>query len=266
MPIQEGGTFSPDNRIVSPGVFTRENDISGIAQGVADIGAVIVAPFPKGPGFSPTLLTNVADLENKFGVADGVYYGPYTAAEYLAERGMVTVCRVGGLTGYKQNYPFIVWGIKGAYNRGVELGAVDATANSIIYPSGSTDASAITNSISAVNISSGSSFTGSITFTSASFNVEFVSTVGNSTSSLWLGTYANFLANSAQWSGSTLYADTIQSLGMVNGPITVNVTGSWGGAGAGTSTSVWNAIKSGSFTGSFNVADLTFANASDRCW
>ena len=53
MPITEGGRFTPNDRIVSPGVFTRENDLSGITQGVADIGAAIVAPFPKGPGFAP---------------------------------------------------------------------------------------------------------------------------------------------------------------------------------------------------------------------
>ena len=76
MPIQEGGRFSPQDTIVSPGVFTRELDLSGITQGVADIGAAIVAPFPKGPGFTPTLVTSVYDLETKFGVADGVYYGP----------------------------------------------------------------------------------------------------------------------------------------------------------------------------------------------
>ena len=51
MPIQEGGTFSPDSRIVSPGVFTRENDQSGVAAGIADIGGVVVAPFAKGPAF-----------------------------------------------------------------------------------------------------------------------------------------------------------------------------------------------------------------------
>ena len=85
MPITEGGKFSPVDRIVSPGVFTRENDLSGVAQGVAEIGAVILAPFPKGPGFAPTLITNTADLEEKFGLADGVYYGPYTAKEYPDE-------------------------------------------------------------------------------------------------------------------------------------------------------------------------------------
>lgn len=122
MPITEGGRFSPVDRIVSPGVFTRENDLSGLAQGVADIGAVIVAPFPKGPGFTPTVIESSADLEERFGVADGVYYGPYTAKEYLLEKGFVTVCRVGALTGYKQKFPFAIYAVKGEWNRGLDAG------------------------------------------------------------------------------------------------------------------------------------------------
>lgn len=129
MPITEGGRFSPNDRIVSPGVFTRENDLAGIAQGVADIGGAIVAPFPKGPAFTPTLVTDVNTLEDKFGVADGVYYGPYTAKEYLIERGVVTICRVGALTGYKQNYPFVLWAIKGNYNRANASGSLIATSS-----------------------------------------------------------------------------------------------------------------------------------------
>lgn len=129
MPITEGGRFSPVDRIVSPGVFTRENDLSGIAQGVSDIGGVIVAPFPKGPAFSPTLVTDVNTLESKFGIADGVYYGPYTAKEYLIEKGLVTICRVGALTGYKQNYPFVLWAIKGSYARADASGSLVTTAS-----------------------------------------------------------------------------------------------------------------------------------------
>src|SRR5208283_6184180 len=112
MPIQEGGTFSP-SPIISPGVFTRENDLSGVAAGVANIGGAIVAPFAQGPAFSPTLLTDVNTLANMFGNPDGIYYGPYTAAQYLQEQGVVTICRVGGLTGYQQNYPFAIWAVKG---------------------------------------------------------------------------------------------------------------------------------------------------------
>jgi hypothetical protein len=134
MPITEGGRFSPVDRIVSPGVFTRENDLSGIAQGVADIGGAILAPFPKGPAFAPTLVRSVNELEEKFGVADGVYYGPYTAKQYLTERGLVTVCRVGALTGYKQNYPFVIWAIKGEYNRNNTAAAL-VSQSSAFYPS-----------------------------------------------------------------------------------------------------------------------------------
>ena len=136
MPIQEGGRFSPVNTIVSPGVFTRENDLSGIVQGVADIGAVVVAPFAKGPGFSPTLVTNTADLEEKFGVADGTYYGPYTAKEYLNEKGFVTVCRVGGLTGYDQRYPIAIYAESGSYTRNTDKASL-VSASSFLIPSGS---------------------------------------------------------------------------------------------------------------------------------
>ena len=126
MPITEGGTFTPHNTIVSPGVFSRENDLSGLAQGVADIGGAIVAPFPKGPGFAPTVVTSVSELEEKFGVADGRLYGPYTAKEYLNEQGLVTICRVGALTGYQQKNPFVIYAIPGTYNRNTESGSFTA--------------------------------------------------------------------------------------------------------------------------------------------
>ena len=166
MPIQEGGTFSPDSRIVSPGVFTRENDQSGVATGVADIGGVVVAPFAQGPAFAPISFVNVNTLQNRFGLPDGVYYGPYTAAEYLTERGLVTVCRVGGLTGYEQNYPFAIWAVKGQYNRAASAGAL-SSGSSYVYFSGSA-ANQFSESISWNNP------TGSImSLTSASFTVTF---------------------------------------------------------------------------------------------
>lgn len=123
MPISEGGTYQPNSRIVSPGVFTKEIDQSGIAQSVADIGAVIVAPFSRGPGFSPTLVRSVNELESKFGTADGTLYGAYTAKNYLQEKGFVTVCRVGALTGYHQKYPWVIWAERGKYVRNGNTGS-----------------------------------------------------------------------------------------------------------------------------------------------
>jgi hypothetical protein len=141
MPIVEGGRFSPENRIVSPGVFTREIDQSGVAQGVAQIGGVIIAPFAKGPGFSPTVCNTVAELQNRFGIPDGTLYGPYTATQYLQEKGFVTVCRVGALTGYHQKYPWFIWAEDGEWTRAIDAGWTDPTASFIsqvgLYFSGS---------------------------------------------------------------------------------------------------------------------------------
>ena len=131
MPIQEGGTFAPTQNIVSPGVFTRENDLSALAQGVANIGGAIVAPFADGPAFFPATISDVSTLESTFGVADGVYYGPYTAKEYLQQQGIVTVVRVGGLTGYWQKNPLIVYAQPGTWNRGADAGAI--TTASFMY-------------------------------------------------------------------------------------------------------------------------------------
>jgi len=131
MPIQEGGTFAPTQNIVSPGVFTRENDLSALAQGVANIGGAIVAPFADGPAFFPATISDVSTLESTFGVADGVYYGPYTAKEYLQQQGIVTVVRVGGLTGYWQKNPLIVYAQPGIWQRAGSAGALQRTKSYI---------------------------------------------------------------------------------------------------------------------------------------
>ena len=43
--------------IVSPGVFTRENDLSFLPQGIGAIGAAVIGPTVKGPAFVPTVNT-----------------------------------------------------------------------------------------------------------------------------------------------------------------------------------------------------------------
>jgi hypothetical protein len=226
MPIQEGGRFTPQDTIVSPGVFTRELDLSGITQGVADIGAAIVAPFPKGPGFAPTLVTNVYDLETKFGVADGVYYGPYTAKEYLNEKGFVTVVRVGALTGYNQDYPLAIYAQKGTWNRNGDIGSL-ASGSSFLTPSGSLvsgSANYLAGVIATGNYTTGSgggvitsaTFTGSIP--TASFVFTFAS---NATSA----TTAAASVNGSN--GSLLYAGQSVTTTETAYATFTNLTGSW---------------------------------------
>jgi hypothetical protein len=230
MPIQEGGRFSPDNRIVSPGVFTREFDVSGVAAGVADIGGAVVAPFSKGPAFSPTLLTDPNVLANVFGVADGTLYGPYTADKYIRERGLVTVCRVGGLTGYKQEFPFVIWATKGEWNRASDAGNL-VSQSSYTYLSGS-----ISNGFSSSVTFSGNDMTA----TSSSITVTFQPLASSD---------VDLSVNST--SGSVLYAGKTLSLGLANFTATTNVT---------SNATLSSSMAAGTFSASFaNPVTLTFA-------
>lgn len=165
MPITEGGRFTPNPRIVSPGVFSRENDVQNVAQGISDIGGVVVAPFAKGAGFSPTLIQSVDDLENQFGVADGTLYGPYTAKQYLQEKGSVTVCRVGALTGYKQKYPWVIWAEKGNWLRNPETMSLNITS-SLVSTTG-----LVFNTVATGSGTSKFTYTGSISFISQSATI-----------------------------------------------------------------------------------------------
>ena len=95
-------------KLVSPGVFTKENDLSFLATGVGQIGAAIVGPFKQGPAFKPTVITSNSELEDVFGKADGTYYTELTAQNYLREAGSVTICRVAGLGGYTEQNPVVL--------------------------------------------------------------------------------------------------------------------------------------------------------------
>ena len=61
-------------RVVSPGVFTRERDQSFLAQGVADIGGAFVGVAQKGPAFVPVIVDGQQEVENRFGIADEYSY------------------------------------------------------------------------------------------------------------------------------------------------------------------------------------------------
>ncbi len=87
-------------QIISPGVFTRENDLSFLPQGVGAIGAAIVGPTVKGPAFVPTVVRSFAEYERRFGPLSEETYVPQTVREYLRNAGSVTVCRVLAGGGY----------------------------------------------------------------------------------------------------------------------------------------------------------------------
>ena len=91
-------------KIVSPGVFTKEIDQSFIPAALGDIGAAIVGPTVKGPVLQPTVVSSYGEYVRTFGelVESGSdnyqYLTSHTAQEYLRQGGPLTVVRVADPT------------------------------------------------------------------------------------------------------------------------------------------------------------------------
>ena len=87
-------------KIVSPGVFTRERDLSFLPAAIGEIGAAIIGPTVKGPAFEPTIIESFKEFEQVFGPKSKETYVPYTVEGYLKSAGRVTIVRILGLSGY----------------------------------------------------------------------------------------------------------------------------------------------------------------------
>ena len=80
-------------KIVSPGVFTKEIDASFLPAAIGDIGAVVVGPTVKGPALVPTVVSSYSEYQAKFGdvFKSGSNYYQYltshTAKNYLNHSG-----------------------------------------------------------------------------------------------------------------------------------------------------------------------------------
>lgn len=95
-------------RIVSPGVFTNEKDLSFLPAGIAAIGAAIIGPTIKGPAFVPTVVNNFNDFIAMFGGLSEETYVPYTVKSYLQSASTVTVVRVLSEGGYNADAIHII--------------------------------------------------------------------------------------------------------------------------------------------------------------
>ena len=125
-------------RIVSPGVFTREKDLSFLPQGIEEIGAALIGPTESGPAFVPTTIRNFGEFETIFGKENQDFYVPFTAKQYLRSAGTVTIVRVLGLGGYANDT--ITLSLSGSYGNKVAAvlkpsrGATDPDATELAGP------------------------------------------------------------------------------------------------------------------------------------
>ena len=87
-------------KIISPGVFTKEIDASFLPAAIGNIGAAVVGPTVKGPALVPTVVSSYAEYQAKFGdtfksgSSTYQYLTSIAAANYLKHSGKLTVVRI----------------------------------------------------------------------------------------------------------------------------------------------------------------------------
>ena len=81
--------------LISPGVFTRENDISFIQPAPVEAGAAIIGPTVKGPVEIPTIVTSYNDYARKFGVT---FESASSVDEYFTSIAVKNYFQQGGNT------------------------------------------------------------------------------------------------------------------------------------------------------------------------
>ena len=160
-------------RIVSPGVFTREKDLSFLPQGIGEIGAALIGSTVKGPAFVPTQVDSFQKFQQVFGGLTEDSYLPYTAQAYLEDAGTATIVRVLGQDGYTLQNPVALTISSSA---GTKVVAVLHPTTGVTSDEDVFKSSSVSDQFSATNVSaslftlglSGSSFT-NVTY-SASLN------------------------------------------------------------------------------------------------
>jgi hypothetical protein len=147
-------------RIVSPGVFTRERDLSFLPQGVAEIGGVLIGQTIKGPAFVPTQVQSFNEFQQKFGGLTEDSYLPYTAQAYLQDAPTATIVRVLGTEGYSFGDPLVLTISSSAGNRvaAVLYPTISGSLSNTSTPSDIFDSSRVTNTNGATGGITASSF------------------------------------------------------------------------------------------------------------
>jgi hypothetical protein len=103
-------------KIVSPGVFTKETDLSFLPQGIAGIGAAFIGPTIKGPAMVPTSVSSFGEFTQKFGSTNPDLYLPYAAKEYLDNNNQLTIVRTLHDDGYFLSNP-VALVVSGSFGR-----------------------------------------------------------------------------------------------------------------------------------------------------
>jgi len=185
-------------RIASPGVFARENDLSQITEGPIEAGAAIIGPAVKGPVEEPTIVTSYSDYKSKFGstfLVDNVshtYFTSIAAYNYFQQGGdtLLVTRVVTGSFASANSTQIPNGGVNGSINTGT-----DALLNSITQqPSASGGSSGVKTDITSSQ--HGNALSASITLTNGAANVSTITITSSSISTFAVGDTLTFQSQS----------------------------------------------------------------------
>ena len=125
---------NPRQTHVSPGIYTKETDLTYAAKslGITTLGAV--GETVKGPAFQPIMVENWRDYERWFGGTNpekfiGSQYPkyelPYIAKSYLKQSNQMQVVRVLGLSGVNAGPAWVITAVKHQTVNGEQIDALD---------------------------------------------------------------------------------------------------------------------------------------------
>jgi hypothetical protein len=204
-------------QILSPGVYSQENDQSFFAQGTSTTGLAVVGPTEKGAAFVPTDVTSYSQFVAKFGSDTATSYTAQTVYNYLQSGTTAKVTRILGNGGYQ-------------YNTSRKLAAITSGSYilSVLYPTqnasatvGLSDTSSLVGTYSSFGANIfGAAGTGTLSASfSASMNpnsTNYISKVlgtdvANQTGSVFpYLLFSNFITGSGALSGSAQISSSIQ--------------------------------------------------------
>ena len=147
--------------IISPGVFTRENDISFIQPAAVEAGAAIIGPAVKGPVEKPTLVTSYNDYVRRFGAT---FESASTSYEFMTSIAVKNYFSQGGnsvLVTRVANGTFDPADSTAMYNK-KETGVLDTVANSLLASIGTNPVNAGAASYTSISTTTSGAGTGAV--------------------------------------------------------------------------------------------------------
>lgn len=158
------------SKLISPGVFTRENDLSFVPAGISEIGATVVGLCQKGPAFVPTIIDSFETFRERFGNLNEQFYTPYAAKSYLANASTLTVTRILSNTTSNIGNPIVIaFPVSGVTGSGVVNSSNTATAILRFRSDGALSAN-INGSVTNFSLSAGGSVVNNLSLDPGSVN------------------------------------------------------------------------------------------------